>query len=159
MKLKIKVKVLSNGCLPVVDNNGDWIDVRSSTSIDLCRKAYLDTYYIPLGFAAKLPNGYEAILASRSSLPKKKKVFTSIGIGIIDSNYCGNKDEWNMVLTPMDNTTINKLDRIGQFRIQLTQNATIWQKFKALFYSGIKLVPVDDLEGKNRGGLGSTGVK
>ena len=59
----------------------------------------------------------------------------------------------------MKATTIHKGDRICQFRIQLSQKATMWQKLKWLSSSGIELVEVDDLGDNNRGGFGSTGVK
>ena len=54
---------------------------------------------------------------------------------------------------------INKGDRICQFRIQLSQKATVWQKIKWLFSSGIKIEYVDSLSDNNRGGFGSTGYK
>ena len=50
-------------------------------------------------------------------------------------------------------------DRICQFRIQLSQKATMWQKIKWLLSSGIELVEVDDLGDNNRGGFGTSGVK
>ena len=59
----------------------------------------------------------------------------------------------------MRETTIEAGDRICQFRIQLSQKATMWQKIKWLLSSGIKLVEVDDLGNDNRGGFGTSGVK
>ena len=35
MKLKIKVKVLTEGCMPVISENGDWIDLRSGINITI----------------------------------------------------------------------------------------------------------------------------
>ena len=92
----------------------------------------------------KLPNGFEAIVASRSSGPKKLNIFIPSGIGIIDQVYSGNGDERNYVASSMKSTTIHKGDRICQFRIQLSQKATMWQKLKWLFSSGSELVEVDD---------------
>ena len=54
---------------------------------------------------------------------------------------------------------MHKGDRICQFRIQLSQKATMWQKIKWLLSSGIELVEVDDLGNENRLGFGSTGIK
>lgn len=178
MKLKIKVKVLTEGCMPEINEKGDWIDLKSAINIEYnaaqsktlkrkiiendrvgYRDVEMETYYIPLGVAIKLPKGFEAIVASRSSTPKKFGGFIPNGIGIIDYTYSGNKDEWNYIISPMRATTIHKEDRICQFRIQLSQKATIWQKLKWLFSSGIELVKVDDLGDNNRGGLGSTGIK
>jgi dUTPase len=48
--------------------------------------------------------------------------------------------------------------RLCQFRIQLSQKATLWQKIKWLFTSGIELVEVENLNEESRGGFGSTGV-
>ena len=55
--------------------------------------------------------------------------------------------------------TIEAGDRICQFRIQLSQKATMWQKIKWLLSSGIELVEVDDLGDNNRGGFGTSGIK
>ena len=59
----------------------------------------------------------------------------------------------------MRETTIEAGDRICQFRIQLSQKATMWQKIKWLLSSGIELVEVDDLGDDNRGGFGTSGIK
>lgn len=173
MKLKIKVKVLTEGCMPVINKNGDWIDLRSAKQVELEparffeRKAYnnvkdileIPTYYIPLGIAMKLPKGFEAIVASRSSGPNKLGLFIPNGEGIIDNSYSGNEDEWHYVCSPMRETTIEKGDRICQFRVQLSQKATIWQRLKWLFSSGIELIEVKNLDDTNRRGFGSSGVK
>lgn len=174
MKLKIKVKVLTEGCMPEINPSGDWIDLKAAQDVDIRaaqagvqyqenNKKYRDVAipvtYIPLGVAMELPKGFEAIIASRSSAPDKLKVFIPNGEGIVDNSYSGNADEWHYICSPMENTTINSGDRICQFRIQLSQKATIWQKLKWLLSSGIELVEVDDLGEENRGGFGSTGVK
>lgn len=178
MKLKIKVKVLTEGCMPVINKNGDWIDLRSAkemtlgnsqfnilkkTTIDEEKNNYrnleIPIYYIPLGIAMKLPKGFEAIVASRSSGPNKLGLLIPNGEGIIDNTYSGNGDEWYYICSPMRKTTIKQYDRICQFRIQLSQKATMWQKIKWLFSSGIELIEVNDLDDTDRGGLGSSGVK
>ena len=58
----------------------------------------------------------------------------------------------------MRETVIEAGDRICQFRIQLSQKATMWQKIKWLLSSGIELVEVDDLGDNNRG-MNVTGIK
>lgn len=176
MKLKIKVKVLTEGCMPEINEKGDWIDLKAAKDIKLnaaqsknikrnieegksYRGTELNTYYIPLGVAIKMPEGFEAIIASRSSGPRKLGIFIPNGIGIVDYSYSGNSDEWNYIASPMRDTTISKGDRICQFRIQLSQKATILQKLKWLLSSGVQLVKVSNLSDNNRGGLGSTGIK
>ena len=79
--------------------------------------------------------------------------------GVIDNSYCGDEDEWRFPAIAFRDTTINKGERICQFRIQLSQKATIWQKLRWLFSNKIELVSVDKLESINRGGFGTTGVK
>ena len=173
MKLKIKVKVLTEGCMPTIIEKGDWIDLRSAADLYI-RAAQAGTQYqqgefkfrdvtigttlIPLGVAMQLPKGFEAIIVSRSSAPSKLGLFIPSGQGIIDNSYNGNEDQWYYVASPLRNTEIKKGDRICQFRIQLSQKATFWQKLKWFFSSGVELVEVDNLSTNNRGGIGSTGV-
>lgn len=173
MKLKIKVKVLTEGCMPVINEKGDWIDLRAAKDVEIQapqagiqyqknNKKYRDVIipvtYVPLGVAMELPKGFEAIIASRSSSPKKLKIFIPSGEGIVDNIYNGNDDQWHYVASPMETVSIKKGDRVCQFRIQLSQKATIWQKLRWLFSSGIELIEVDDLSDNNRGGFGSTGI-
>lgn len=174
MKTKIKVKVLTPGCMPQINENGDWIDLRAAQDIEIkaaqagvqyqrnnekYRDVITPVVYIPLGVAMELPKGFEAIIASRSSGPKKMKVFIPNGKGVVDNSYNGDEDQWHYVASPMENTSIKKGDRICQFRIQLSQKATFWQKLRWLFSSGIELVEVDSLNNDNRSGFGSTGIK
>lgn len=173
MKLKIKVKVLTEGCMPEINEKGDWIDLKAANDVEIraaqagvqyqegnekYRDVFMTTTYIPLGVAMQLPAGFEAVIASRSSSPKKLGIFIPSGQGIVDNSYNGNNDQWQYVASGMNNTSIKKGDRICQFRIQLSQKATVWQKLKWLFSSGVELVEVEDLNGEDRGGLGSTGI-
>lgn len=167
MKAKIKVKLINeNVQLPEISSNGDWIDLRAAKDIDIkapqagtqysknnekYRDVMSNTYYIPLGIAIKLPKGYEAIVASRSGTSRKFSITPSNGIGIIDGSYCGNNDEWNYICSPLNNTTIKAGDRICQFRIQLSQHATVLQKLKWLFTDGVEIVKVDNLDNTDRG--------
>lgn len=178
MKLKIKVKELTEGCMPVINENGDWIDLRSAISVTIpapqadvlkrktvegekvsYRDVNIPTCYIPLGVAIELPKGFEAVINSRSSSPRKLGLFIPNGQGVIDNTYNGNDDQWHYVCSSMKETTVEVGDRICQFRIQLGQKATMWQKLKWLFSSGIELIKVDNLNNENRGGFGSSGVR
>lgn len=173
MKLKIKVKVLTEGCMPKISDKGDWVDLRSAKDIEInasqagvqyqkdnekYRDVHIPVTYIPLGVAMKLPEGFEAIVASRSSGPKRLKVLIPNGLGIIDNSFAGNNDEWHYIASPLSNTSIKKGDRICQFRIQLSQKATWLQKIKWLLSSGIELVEVNDLDSEDRG-MNITGVQ
>lgn len=174
MKLKIKIKEITEGCMPEIIKKGEWIDLRAAEDTTIkpaqagiqyqennqkYRDVKLSVSYIKLGVAMQLPKGFEAIIAPRSSCPSKFNIFEPNSIGIIDSSYCGNDDEWCMIVSPLAEINIKKGDRICQFRIQLSQKATIWQKLKWLFSSGIELIKVDNLNNKNRSGFGSTGIR
>lgn len=179
--MKIKCKVLTAGCEPVIIEKGDWIDLVLAEDITLpapkisrvvtkkdserlsvdarYKKLECTNYYLPLGVAMKLPEGYEAVILPRSSTFKKYGIILSNSQGIIDNAYGGNNDEWKAAVIPLKDTTINKGTRIVQFKIQLSQKATMWQKLKWLFSSKIEFEYVEDLESNDRGGFGSTGDK
>ena len=178
MKLKIKVKRINKNIeLPKIIDKGEWVDLRAAETINLkapqaetlktktingervsSRDVSFDFKLIPLGIAIKLPKGFEAIVAPRSSTYKNYGIIQTNSIGIIDNSYSGDSDEWKMPVISFANTTINKRDRICQFKIQLSQKATMWQKIKWLLSSGIKVEEVKSLGDNNRGGFCSTGV-
>lgn len=143
INLDIKIRYLETGLVEVkVTEIGDWIDLRSAETVCLYKG---EKALLRLGVAMKLPDGYEAILAPRSSTFKNYGIIQTNGIGIIDSTYCGNNDEWMMPVLATREIMIHKNDRICQFRIQKKQPA-------------IKFVVVDKLGDEDRGGFGSTGT-
>jgi dUTP pyrophosphatase len=178
MKLTIKVKRINKKLvLPEITSKGDWIDLRSSDTVSLeapqaatlkrhklegmevaHRDVRFDSTLIGLGVAMQLPDGFEAIVAPRSSTYKHFHIIEANHIGIIDNSYCGNNDEWKFPAIALKDTVIMEGERICQFRIQLSQKATVWQKLKWLLCSGVKIVEVESLDGDDRKGFGSTGV-
>lgn len=143
INLDIKIKYLETGLVEIkVTEIGDWIDLRSAETVCLYKG---EKALLRLGVAMKLPDGYEAIVAPRSSTFKNYGLIQTNGIGIIDSTYCGNNDEWLMPVIATRETMIHKNDRICQFRIQKKQPT-------------IKFVVVDKLGDEDRGGFGSTGT-
>lgn len=179
MKLKVKIKRINRNIqLPEIIDKGDWIDLRASEKAVLegpqsgvlkyhvidgnkvgHREVTFSTMLIPLGIAMKLPKGFEAVILPRSSTFKNFGITLANSEGVIDYTYQGEKDEWKFNAIAFRDTTINEGDRICQFRIQLSQKATMWQKIKWLFCSGVQLVEVPHLSTHNRGGHGVTGVK
>lgn len=103
-----------------------------------------DYKLIRLGVGMILPDGYEAIVAPRSSTPSKFGVILSNSIGVIDNSYSGNTDEWRFPALAIRNTIIEKGDRIAQFRIIKNMDP-------------VELIEVDHLNAISRGGIGSTG--
>ncbi len=166
MKLKIKCQVVDPELLPTILDKGDWFDLKTPyftafkapiVNVDDNVIQY-DSKLINLGIAMELPKGYEAILAARSSLFGKKGLLVTNSIGIIDSSYCGKDDIWKLPTIAMRKTSCNKGERLCQFRLQLSQKASIWTKLKWLFISKIEFIQVSELGINNRGGLGSTGL-
>lgn len=155
MKQTIKVKVLTPGCAPKVFKNGDWIDLYSASDIKLSKGGYV---LIPLGVAMKLPDGYEAIMAPRSSTFKNYNIIQTNSLGIIDNSYSGDSDEWQFPVLAAKATEIKKHTRVCQFRIQPSQKASVWQRLKWLLSSGVKIKFVEHLSDTNRDGFGSTGI-
>lgn len=178
MKLKIKIREITEGCMPSIIDKGDWIDLRASENVHLdapyantlkrkmvegdttsSREVIFDSKLIKLGIAMELPKGFEASVLPRSGTFKEFGIVCRNSEGVIDNSYRGNNDEWRFPAISFRETDINKGDRICQFRIKLSQKATMWQKIKWLFSSGIELVKVPELSSTDRGGFNSTGTK
>ena len=53
---------------------------------------------IPTGLVVCVPDGYMLMIASRSSLPKRKGLMLPNSVGIIDKDYCGPEDELTLQL-------------------------------------------------------------
>ena len=123
--------------LTLVEGKSDWYDLRASE--DVTMKAG-DFKLVPLGVAMRLPDGYEAHLAPRSSTFKNFGVIQTNSVGVIDNSYSGDQDMWRMPCLAMRDTQIHKGDRICQFRIMKQQPA-------------IEFEEVEHLEGPDRGGL------
>lgn len=154
MKLKIRVKCREGICLPTNIDKGDWVDLHAARSVVLKKG---EMCIISLGVSMQLPKGFEAHILPRSSTPKKFNILCANSQGVIDQSYCGDKDVWGFPAFAIGDASISKGDRICQFRIELSQKATVWQKLKWLFCSGIEIVTVDKLDNPARGGFGSTG--
>lgn len=138
----IKVKMLEDIEPPAAIEQGDWIDLRAAETILIVKGEFK---YIPLGVAIQLPEGYEAIVAPRSSLFKRRGIIMTNSIGIMDESYCGDGDQWRFPAYATRDTLIPKGERICQFRIVKHQPE-------------IKFEIVDTLGNPDRGGYGSTGA-
>ena len=158
MRLKIKVKEITKGCMPVVIEQGDWIDLKLAEDVRFTGTEVQSRKikYLPLGIAMELPKGFEAYVLPRSSTPNKWNIELANSQGVIDESYKGDKDEWKLITKAFKAIEIPKGTRICQFRIMPKMNASIWTKLKWLFSNGVELIKVDSLNNKNRGGIGST---
>lgn len=141
----IKIRYLSDKIEPLtyIAGKSDWIDLRAAEDVEM--KAG-DFKLIPLGIAMQLPNGYEAIMAPRSSTLKNFGITQTNSIGVIDETYCGDNDQWYFPAEAKRNTVIHAGDRICQFRILEHQPQLVFE-------------PVSTLGNDDRGGIGSTGKR
>lgn len=141
--LEIKIKYHVEGLERVKKiKGGDWLDLRSSQDYELSSNNF---YMIDLGVSIKIPEGYEAHLAPRSSTFKNYGIVQSNSFGIIDQNFSGEDDCWMLPVFCLRSSKINKNDRICQFRII--------EKMPE-----VDIIEVDYMEDESRGGFGSTGV-
>ena len=141
MEKEIKIKYFNDVQEIEALEVGDWIDLRSAESVDI--KAG-ECKLIRLGVAMELPEGYEALVAPRSSTFKNYGILLANSLGVIDESSEGDNDEWKFLAYATRDTHVEKNDRICQFRIIEHQPK-------------IKLTKVESLGNADRGGIGSTG--
>jgi dUTP pyrophosphatase len=141
-EMKIQVKYFSKGTprLKKIDK-GDWIDLTAAKDVFINAGEFA---LIPLGVAMKLPEGYEAHVAPRSSTFKHWGIIQTNGVGVVDESYCGDGDQWFMPVYATRKTQIVESDRICQFRIV--------EKMP-----NVEIEEVSELGNPDRGGHGSTG--
>ena len=137
----VKVKYLTD-IIPIEKlPQGSWVDLRCAKTVSIKAGTYAQ---IPLGIAMELPEGYEAVVAPRSSTFKKYGVLLANSLGVIDPDYCGDNDQWHFLAYAVRDTVIEKNERICQFRIQRRQPE-------------FEFMNVEHLGNPDRGGIGSTG--
>lgn len=125
--------------------NSDWIDLRCAEPNGIDLKAG-EFKLISLGVSMKLPDGYEAHIVPRSSTFKNYGILQTNSQAVIDNSYCSDTDLWKYPVYATRDTHIDFNDRICQFRIMKKQPT-------------IHFEVVEHLDGKARGGFGSSGVK
>lgn len=99
---------------------------------------------VSLGFAMDIPQGYWLMIVARSSLYKKGLKLAN-GVGVVDSDYRGPKDEYRLLLHNFTSqvVTVNKGERLAQ-AVLMPQLTMSFQE-------------VDTLTAPSRGGFGSSG--
>jgi len=100
---------------------------------------------IPTGLVIKVPEHFFLMISARSSLARKKNLMLANGVGIIDSDYCGENDVIYISVYNFSETqtTIEKGERIAN-GIFLPVSQISWQE-------------TEHMNTENRGGFGSTG--
>lgn len=145
--MRIKVKYFTED-IPKLSYIGgecqsNWVDLYSAEDVEMKKGEFR---LIPLGVAMELPEGFEALIAPRSSTFKNFKIIQANSLGVIDGSYCGDNDQWMFPAIALEDTHIHVGDRICQFRIVRNQ--------PSLFF-----FTVENLNNKDRGGIGSTGTR
>ena len=140
---QIKIKYFTDKIdkLAYIDGKSDWIDLRASEEVTLKQGEFA---LVPLGVAMELPKGYEAHIVPRSSTYKNFGVIQANHCGVVDGSYCGDNDMWRMPVLARRYQQMIVHDRICQFRIMKNQPEILFEE-------------VEHLEGKDRGGFGTTG--
>lgn len=139
--LKITVQYLDESVTRLkIEQKGNWIDLYSAQEVVIPKGKW---ELVHLGVAIKLPEGYEAHLAPRSSTFKNWHVIQTNSVGVIDNSYCGPNDWWKMPVYAMEDTKIEKGQKIAQFRIMEIQPE-------------VEIIE-GQMIGTDRGGFGSTG--
>ena len=142
----VQLKVFDEACRPEAIENGDWIDLKAMEDVFLGMGEFR---LIPLGVAMKLPAGYEAHIAARSSTFKNYGIIMTNSVGVVDNSYCGPNDMWKFPAfklgAGLKGPIIKKGERICQFRIIKKQPKIVFEDST-----------LEDQ--KDRGGFGSTGV-
>lgn len=147
MRMKVKIKLIDSTLpLPQYQTDGSVafdLYARQTTTI----KPWEPTI-IPANVIIEVPKGYFLMLASRSSTPIKKNLMVANGIGVIDEDYHGDKDEIGVQVLNFskESVIVERGERIAQ----------------ALLVSIAKVVEFDVVESikkESRGGFGSTGNK
>ena len=102
---------------------------------------------VPTGLVIEVPHGHFLGIFARSSTPLRRGLMVANGVGVIDEDYCGPKDEikiqvFNFTHAPV---TVARGDRIAQ-GLFLPVTRVEWQETGG--------APRDD----SRGGFGATGT-
>lgn len=143
MEKTIRIHYHSNEIskLQYIGGKSDWIDLRVAEHVKMKKGEFR---LISMGISVQVPDGYEMILAPRSSTFKNYGLIQTNSIGVIDESYCGDNDIIRMPVYATRDTEIQINDRICQFRILEHQPV-------------IRFEETDALGNTDRGGFGSTG--
>lgn len=143
MEINIK-RIDKNLPLPKYQTNGSVafdLYAREGTTVEP-----FEPTIIPTNLIIEVPEGYFLMLASRSSTPIKKGLMVANGIGVIDQDYHGEKDEIGVQVINFTKkpVLIKREERIAQ--AILVKIAKVESFFE-----------IEKAKSDSRGGFGSTG--
>ena len=101
---------------------------------------------VPTGLVIAVPDGYFLAIFARSSTPLRRGLIVANGVGVIDSDYCGDTDEIKVQVMNVTSAavTVAKGDRIAQ-GLFIPVSRAVWQEESGSLREGA------------RGGFGATG--
>lgn len=120
-----------------------WFDENKHDTIHYAKD---DVVIVKLGFALQLPPNHELHLLPRSSTFKNTGLLLTNSMGIGDTSFCGETDEFSAMFFATRAGEVSIGQRIVQIRIE----ESMGDKFK--------FEEVEHLDNPDRGGYGSTGV-
>lgn len=141
--MKVKIKRIDNSLpLPKYETDG-------SVGFDFAARENVvipphSIGLIPGNVIVEVPKGYMLVVSLRSSTPRKKSLLIPHGIGVIDHDYCGTKDEvkiqvFNFSGEPVE---VSRGERVAQ-GIFVRIDKAEWEE-------------ADEIRNASRGGFGST---
>lgn len=139
--MRIEIQYHSDIEKIAVRDHGDWLDLRAAERVEFKAGEHK---LISLGVSMRLPSGYEAHVAPRSSTFKHWGLLQTNSPGIIDESYCGAEDIWFFSAYATRGTVVEKNERICQFRLVEKMPRP-------------ELREAERLTGPQRGGYGSSG--
>jgi dUTP pyrophosphatase len=145
-KVIINIKRLDKGVsLPQQQSAGAaGFDLAANQDITLYHQDYC---LVPTGLIIETPSNWFLMLAARSSLYKKHRCILANGVGVVDSDYCGEGDEIRIPLVCLgQKAEIQKGERIAQGILQPCPMTSAIQWNEVAFMGHV-----------GRGGFGSTG--
>ena len=95
--------------LEYIAGKSDWIDLRVAENVTLQKGEFR---LISMGISVQVPDGYEMLLAPRSSTFKNFGLIQTNSLGIIDESYCGDHDIIRMPVYATRDTELHVNDRI-----------------------------------------------
>ena len=143
-KIPVKIKLFDSQLpLPAYQTPGAaGFDLYARTQVEVEPGAVTA---IPLNIALEIPADYWLLLTARSSLYKKGLHLIN-GVGVGDSDYCGDNDEYKLLVHnfTQEKVTVEKGERLAQ-GILMPWLVADFEKVENL------------AKNQDRGGIGSTG--
>jgi dUTP pyrophosphatase len=147
MHLSVRIRRLHDGIrLPQYQTPGSaGFDLAASEDITVPPRGIA---LVPTGLVIEVPHGHFLGIFARSSTPLKRGLMVANGVGVIDSDYCGDTDEIKVqVLNFTDAAVAVRIgDRLAQGVLIPTTRAS-WSESTGALRDGA------------RGGFGATGQR